>query len=62
MLKRQINNDCIVFCVCDIEDVIIPSSIERICPYSFNYCYQIQQIEFVKDSKLKIIDDFEFNM
>ena len=55
------NYDCLIFCVRNIKTVKIPDFIERICPYAFENCKQLQRIEFSKNSKLEIIDDHSFS-
>lgn len=55
------NYDLLVFCVRNIEKVTIPSFIEHICPYAFDQCQQLKQVEFEPNSKLKIIDHSAFH-
>ena len=55
------NFDILVFSVRDIKNVKIPSFIEIIGPYSFDYCKQLEHVTFSNDSKLKIIEDDEFS-
>ncbi|KAK8897393.1 hypothetical protein M9Y10_015339 [Tritrichomonas musculus] len=57
---EQSNYDCLVFCVRDIQRIKIPSFIEHICSHSFDYCKQLESIEFPDDSKLQTIDKGAF--
>lgn len=41
--------------------VNIPSSVTEIGKYAFDGCYSLQEVEFAKDSKLIIIDEFAFS-
>ena len=54
------NFDVLVFAVRNIKHVKIPSFIEKIGPYSFDSCIQIQEIELQNDSKLHRIEKFAF--
>ena len=51
----QSNYDCIVFCVRDIQNILIPNFIEHICSYSFYCCSKLTEIKFTSDSKLHTI-------
>ena len=53
--------DNLVFCVRNIDTVVIPDFIEHICPYAFFGCGQLKHVSFLKNSKLRIIDDYAFN-
>ena len=52
--------DVLVFAARDIVEAIIPSSIEVICSYSFQYCCQLERVEIPPDSKLRIFDHWSF--
>ena len=53
---EQSNYDCLIFCVRDAKRIQIPSFIEHICSSSFNFCNQLETIDFTSDSRLKTID------
>ena len=57
----QSNYDCLIFCVRDIRHIKIPNFIEHICPYSFENCKQLEQVEIPNDSKLQTIDESAFS-
>ena len=50
---EQENYDVLVFCVRNVEKVIIPSFIEIIESHSFENCSKLQLCEFQPNSKLK---------
>ncbi|KAK8875922.1 hypothetical protein M9Y10_006100 [Tritrichomonas musculus] len=52
--------DLLIFARRDIYRGNIPSTVKRICSYSFNDCYNIKFIEFSKDSQLVSIDKCAF--
>ncbi|KAK8838602.1 hypothetical protein M9Y10_033234 [Tritrichomonas musculus] len=52
--------DVLVFAARDIVEAIIPSSIEVICSYSFQYCSKLERVEIPPDSKLRVIDFWSF--
>lgn len=54
------NYDVLIFAIRCIEIAIIPSFIEIIGKYAFQYCSKLQRIEIPNDSKLRIIDDCSF--
>lgn len=57
---EQINFDTLVFCPRDIEFVVIPNFIIKICKCAFSYSKKIKQLKFEKDSKLQLIDEEAF--
>ncbi|KAK8835695.1 hypothetical protein M9Y10_042292 [Tritrichomonas musculus] len=60
--QKSDNYDLLLFARRDIETANIPSFIKRISPYAFNYCTQLQTVEFSENSSLQIIDDNAFSM
>lgn len=46
----------LIFCVCDVKRIQIPSFIEQICSYAFNHCHKLQSVEIQSDSKLQTIE------
>ena len=57
----QENYDCLVFCVRDDIPIKIPNFIEHICPYAFDGCTKLQQVDISDESKLRIIDNNAFS-
>lgn len=57
---EQENYDVLAFCVRNVKKVTIPSFIEIIQSYAFEYCEHLQEIEIPSDSKLRIIEDNAF--
>lgn len=53
---EQDNYDVLVFGVRNIKTALIPSFIEKIGPYVFDYCKQLKTVDFSADSKLSIIE------
>ena len=47
--------DVLVFCCRDVEEITIPNFIEIISPYAFDFCTELEKVEFQSNSKLKII-------
>lgn len=58
-IKHRIYKN-IVFVRRDIENVNVPSYIEKIKPFSFCHCQQIKSITFPENSELCLIDKFAF--
>lgn len=52
--------DELVFARRNIEDALIPSSIEQIADFAFNNCKKLKKVEFENNSKLKIIGKSSF--
>ena len=52
--------DLLIFVRRNIQKLIIPSTIKRICAFSFNDCYNIKGIYFNQDSQLESIDNCAF--
>lgn len=63
--KKSIENDemheILVFCVRDIKMIQIPNFIKIIGPYSFEYCTELQNVEFSSNSELRIIEYRSFS-
>lgn len=49
-----------VFCVRDAKEAFIPNYIEHICSCSFDFCKNLQSVEFQSGSKLLTIDEYSF--
>lgn len=58
---EQENFDVLVFCIRNIQTVIIPSFIKIIGPYAFEMCKKLKKVDFEIDSKLEIIEKFAFS-
>ena len=64
--KSQIYNansnefNVLIFSVRNIIEATIPNFIELIGPSSFNQCNKLQNVNFLKDSKLQTIDEAAF--
>ena len=56
------NFDSLIFCIRDIENVLIPNFIERIEPFAFNKCDRLHGLEISNDSKLQVIEKNSFYM
>ena len=56
------NYDMLVFCSRNVKKAKIPDFIEIISSYAFEFCNQLQSIEFSTDSKLQIIEKNAFHL
>lgn len=53
--------DSLIFARRDVDSVIIPSFIKSISSYSFQYCTQIEKVEFEDESQIQRIGKFAFS-
>lgn len=53
--------DQLIFARRNIEYIIVPSCVKRICEYAFAHSTKLKTIEFLEDSKLQIIEKDAFN-
>lgn len=59
--KRNEINESLFQSAQQLQNIVIPSSITRICKRAFDSCKSLKNILFASPSSLEFIDDFAFN-